>query len=76
MKIISATPLPPEMLAAVAYCMGDSLNMTAANCREHFSTDFYDSPTGHGGLDCICGLAKDHENRHKCVRCGREISNG
>jgi hypothetical protein len=55
--------------------MGAHLGLTAANCRAHHMTTPYDEPdTGHNGLDHICCLAKGHENRRKCARCGLEIA--
>lgn len=27
-------------------------------------------------VDCVCGLRKDHKNRHRCRQCGREYPKG
>ena len=64
--------LTPEQIAAFLYCMGADRGLTKWHCRGHFPTGLYDPETGHGGLDCVCDRRKNHTNRHRCWRCGRE----
>jgi hypothetical protein len=57
MKILSKSPMPPEMVAAVAFCVGPPLSKWY--CRAHVMTAPYiDVDCPHAGLDHICGLRR------------------
>ena len=66
--------LTPEQIAAFRYCMGADRGLTKWHCRAHFMTAPYidDDWCPHAGLDCICDRRKNHSNRHRCWRCGKE----
>lgn len=68
------TPEQAEMASAVAFCFGPDLG--PERCRQHVMTAPGDPD--HGGIDHICGLPENHDNRHRCAReaCGYEWVQG
>ena len=65
---VKKPPMPDDLAAAVAFCFGPPLG--PEHCRDHVMTSPYDTKCQHPGLDEICGLPLNHENRHHCAREG------